>query len=133
MRVLLWSYHNIWPLFFGVNMFTSYNSAENVLRNPSYRIFMDISFTTDMFTWAPPPRCYSTYKTWFLKIHPTFFSSNNFQILWERNPLHLPLPYFFLENRTQLLLPAFFPSKKYEPSGKTRCSLLVHYSPFFLV
>ena len=94
MRVLLWSYHNIWPLFFGVNMFTIYNSAENVLRNPSYRIFMDISFATDMFTWTPP-RCYSTYKTWFLKIHPTFFHPTTFKSSEKETHYICHCPIFF--------------------------------------
>ena len=66
------------------------------------------------------------------KNSPYFFSSNNFQILWERNPLHLPLPYFFLENRTQLLLPAFSPQKNMNLVVKLD-SLLVHHPPFMCI
>lgn len=133
MRVLvLWSYHNIWPLFFGVNMFTIYNSAENVLRNPSYRIFMDISFATDMFTWTPPSRCFSTYKTWFLKIHPTFFHPTTFKSSEKETHYICHCPIFFWKTEPNFCCLPSSPQKNMNLVVKLG-SLLVHYSPFFKV
>ena len=110
-------------------MFTSYNSAENVLRNPSYRIFMDISFATDMFTWTPPPRCYSTYKTWFLKIHPTFFHPTTFKSSEKETHYICHCPIFFWKTEPNFCCLPSSPQKNMNLVVKLG-SLLVHYSPF---
>ena len=107
MRVLLWSYHNIWPLFFWSEHV--YDSAENVLRNPSFTGFLWIFLSL--------PTCLHEllgvipHKAWFLKIHPTFFHPTTFKSSEKETHYICHCPIFFWKTEPNFCC-LLFPLKK---------------------
>ena len=104
-----------------------YDLAKNVPRNPSYRIFMDISFSTDLFTWTPG--CYSTHKAWFLKFTLLFFIQQLSNPLRKKPITFATALFFFWKTEPNFCCLPSSPQKNMNLVVKLG-SLLVHYSPF---
>ena len=119
MAFVFWSEHVY-------NLQLSWKCAEKSKLQDFYGYFFR---ATDMFTWTPPSRCFSTYKTWFLKIHPTFFHPTTFKSSEKETHYICHCPIFFWKTEPNFCCLPSSPQKNMNLVVKLG-SLLVHYSPF---